>query len=138
MTTRIPATARSCRTICPVILVVAASAAVPVHDPPPADSARTLPLWMGWSPALDARLEVELPKGYAVAPRQMPPAVQGPIGDYGVSAVEKDGRLVLERHLTIHEDYVPAARWSEAQQLLHAIYRGDNSPILLKPAGSAK
>jgi len=108
------------------------------HDPPPADSARTLPLWMGWSPALDARLEVELPKGYAVAPRQMPPAVQGPIGDYGVSAVEKDGRLVLERHLTIHEDYVPAARWSEAQQLLHAIYRGDNSPILLKPAGSAK
>jgi len=107
------------------------------RDPPPADSTRTLPLWMGWSPALDARLEVELPAGYAVAPRKSPQAVRGPIGDYGVSAEEKAGRLVLERHLAFHEDNVPAARWTEAQQLLQAIYRGDNSPVLLKPRVAA-
>ena len=103
------------------------------RDPPAADSARTLPYWMGWSPALDSRLELELPAGYAVAPRKATPAVHGPIGDYSAHAEEKDGRLVLERHLAFHEDNVPAARWSEAQPLLQAIYRGDNSPVLLKP-----
>ena len=105
------------------------------RDPPPSDTTRTLPYWIGWSPALETRLELELPQGYAVAPRQALPAVRGPIGDYGVTTEEKGGRLVVERHLAIHEAAIPAARWAEAQPLLRAIYRGDNSPVLLKPVG---
>ena len=49
-----------------------------------------------------------------------------------MAATETAGRLVLERHLAIHMESIPAARWSEARALLQTIYRGDNAPLLLK------
>jgi hypothetical protein len=101
------------------------------HTPPPADSTRTIAVWMGWSPVLDARLDVELPAGYGARP-QAAMSATGPIGDYKLSAEETSGRLVIERHLAIHMESVPAARWNEARALLQTIYRGDNAPVLLK------
>jgi len=101
------------------------------REPPVADTTRTAALWLGWSPVLDARLDAELPAGFGVTP-QPAIAADGPIGDYTMRAEETAGRLVLERHLAIHMDLVPAERWGEARALLQTIYRGDNAALLLR------
>jgi hypothetical protein len=93
-------------------------------------SLRPHPVWQGWSPVLDARLDLELPPGVGVKPRPAMIATSQ-IGDYAMRSEEIAGRLVLERHLAITMDLVPAARWAEASALLRAIYRGDNAPLLL-------
>ena len=101
------------------------------REPPAADTTRASALWLGWSPVLDARLDTELPAGLGVMP-QPAIALAGPIGDYTMRAEETAGRLVLERHLAMHMDVVPAERWGEARALLQTVYRGDNAALLLR------
>jgi uncharacterized protein DUF3857/transglutaminase superfamily protein len=101
------------------------------REPPPGDSSRVEPYWMGWSPAIEARLDVELPSGLAMAP-QAATTWSGAAGDYRLSWQQAERRLVLERRSDFRMDEVPAAQWADARGLLQAMYTGDNAPVILK------
>jgi hypothetical protein len=101
------------------------------RDPPPGDSVRVGPYWMGEMPAIEGRLDVELPAGLAMTP-QATTSWSGTTGEYRLAWQQTAQRLVLERRARMRLDEVPAAQWSDARGLLQAMYSGDNAAVILK------
>ncbi len=96
------------------------------------DSARTLPVWLGRTSAVERRLELALPPGFHVSD---PPAVRwsGPLGTYELASETSDDRFVLTRRLEVRDVLVPAGRYQEVRGLMEAAHRGDATPLVLRP-----
>jgi len=98
------------------------------------DKERTTPLRMDAGYEESERTIIEIPAGWKLASLPTPSSSSSPVGEYELTASEEDGKIIVDRRLSILGGTVPAAEYQAVREFFRAVARGDTAGIAFEKA----
>ncbi len=93
------------------------------------DKERTTPLRMNAGYEESERTIIEIPEGWKLAGLPTPSSSSSPVGEYELTASEAEGKIIVDRRLSILGGTVPAAEYQAVREFFRAVAKGDTAGI---------